>query len=152
MPVIVVGADTPVGDAIVDLVLDNAVEVRAFISDESRKGDFKRRGAKVATGDVSDASHVEGAALRCFCAVLVMEAATDGRERSFAEDGQAVVAGWAEAIIGAGVHRTIWVGSPAELSEVPSSTPEVATVAAGPDIVASARAVAALEETDKLTT
>ena len=93
MPVIIVGADTAVGDAIVNAVVPNAVEVRTFISDEARVDEFKRRGTKVATGDVSDASHIEGASLRCFCAVLVIDAATDDRERAFAQSTATTLAG-----------------------------------------------------------
>jgi nucleoside-diphosphate-sugar epimerase len=146
MPVIVIGADTPIGDAIVDALLPNAVEVRAFISDETRTIEFKQRGTKVATGDVSDASHVEGASMRCFCAVLVIEAATDDRERSFAPDGATVTAGWAEAIRASGIRRAIWVGSAEAVAEVPQSVDEVAVVIVDGDLEAAAQEVADLEE------
>ncbi len=64
---------------------------------------------KVAVGDISDGSHVGGAAMRAFCAVLVPEAATDDRERSFAASPDSVVAAWAEGLRDAGVHRAIWI-------------------------------------------
>lgn len=128
MPVIVIGADTPAGDAIVDALLPNAVEVRVFISDEDRTAEFKRRGTKVATGDVSDASHVEGAALRCFCAVLVVEAAHDARPRAFAGEPESVVAGWAAAAREAAVQRVIWVGSETDRSIIPELDAETAFV------------------------
>ena len=150
MPVIIVGADTPVGDAIVDALLPNAVEVRTFITDENRTDEFKRRGTKVATGDVSDASHIEGAATRCFCAILIVVAATDGRERSFATDAAEVTKGWAEAIRASGVQRAIWVG-PADLLEgLPPSVDEVTTVEVGNDLTAVAAEVASLEEAAQL--
>ena len=78
MPVIVIGADTPVGDTIVEAVSRSAAEVRAFISDDRRADDLKTMNVKVALGDISDSSHLEAAALNCFCAILVVEAATDG--------------------------------------------------------------------------
>lgn len=119
MPVIIVGADAPVGELIVEAVAPAAAEVRAFISDGERADEFKRRGAKVAVGDVSDHSHVEGACLRCFCAILVMEAASDSRERSFASEARAVFRGWGRAVAAAGVRRAIWVGAPADLDDLP---------------------------------
>ena len=80
MPVIVVGADTRIGDAIISVVCRSAAEVRAFITLDSDTPTASRNGGvKVAIGDVSDSSHVEAAALYCFCAVLVTEAAHDDR-------------------------------------------------------------------------
>ena len=64
----------------------------------------------MALGDVSDPSHVGAACLRCFSAVLVTEAAHDGRERSFASGPEAVLAGWVDAVREAAVNRVIWVG------------------------------------------
>lgn len=119
MPVIIVGADVPVGELIVEAVAPAAAEVRAFISDGERADEFKQRGAKVAVGDVSDHSHVEGACLHCFCAILIMEAAADSRERSFASEARAVFGGWGRAVAAAGVRRVIWVGSAAELNVLP---------------------------------
>jgi hypothetical protein len=66
-------------------------------------------GFKVATGDVSDFSHIEGACTNVITAVLVTLAADDDRERSFAADRSAVLAGWAEAVGEAQVSRVIWV-------------------------------------------
>lgn len=108
MPVIVIGADTPLGGAIVEALRPTASELRAFVSDPRAINRFKERGIKVAIGDVSDGSHVGGAAMRAFCAVLVPDAATDRRERSFAATPAAVVAAWAEGLRDAGVHRVIW--------------------------------------------
>lgn len=146
MPVIVIGADTPAGDAIVDALLPEAVEVRVFISDEDRTTEFKERGTKVATGDVSDASHVEGAAMRCFCAVMVVDAAEDDRTRSFANDPETTLAGWANAVRASGVTRVIWVGPPDRLADLPSSVPEVAHVPLEGDLETVARQVSRLEE------
>ncbi len=111
MPVIVVGADTPMGEAIMDALLPRDGEVRAFVTSESAGAELKARGVKVAIGDVSDGSHVGGAALNAFCAVLVETAAADGRERSFAADPTEVTAAWIEGLNDAAVTRAIFVGS-----------------------------------------
>lgn len=125
MPVIVIGADTVAGSAIIEALASPGREVRAFVSDPGSAAALKERGIKVALGDVSDDSHVEGAALHCFSAVLVGEAARDGRERSFAETELDVLRGWARAVSAAAVRRVIWVydGDPP-----PVDAPEVATV------------------------
>lgn len=131
MPVIVVGADTGNGRAIVEALVEPDREVRAFVSDIGAAEELRTMGVKVALGDVSDPSHVGGACTRCFTAVLVTEAATDGRERSFADGPDEVLAGWAEAVGDAGVTRVIWVGD----GSYPSPTAESATVALSePDI------------------
>lgn len=124
MPVIVVGADTAVGRAIVDALIEPEREVRAFVSDLGAAEKLRGQGVKVALGDVSDPSHVGGACTRCFSAVLVTEAASDDRERSFARTPEAVLAGWVEAVRDAQVTRVIWVGEGA----IPVPGLEVATV------------------------
>jgi len=111
VPVIVVGADTPIGEAIIDALLQPGREVRAFVSDEMAAAGLRQRGVKVALGDVSDDSHVEAASTRCFSAVLIAEAAADGRERSFAATAREVEEGWARAITASKVRRAIWVSS-----------------------------------------
>ena len=146
MPVIVVGADTPIGEAVVKAVVPSAAEVRAFISDEQWVGPLRGRGVKVALGDVSDFSHVEAAALNCFCAVLVVDAATDTRERSFANQPHEIVEGWAGAVRNAGIQRTIWVSGDGSLVPFPSPAPEVATVVVGSDLEEATTEVARLEE------
>lgn len=118
MPVIVVGADTPNGREIVDSLLDPQREVRAFVSDPDVGAAMKRKGAKVAIGDVSDESHVQAASTQCFTAVLITEAARDGRERSFARDEAQVLKAWAAAV--ADVKRVIWVHD----GEVPPTRPK----------------------------
>ena len=118
MPVIVVGADTSVGTAIVAALLEPNREVRAFVSDPSAAAKLKRLGVKVALGDVSDPSHIEGASLNCFSAVLVTEAAVDDRERAFAEGRDDVLQGWADAVCDAEVQRVLWVNSGGNLPEV----------------------------------
>jgi putative NADH-flavin reductase len=136
MPVIVVGADTPTGRAIVSALVQPDREVRAFVSDPTVAEELKRVGVKVALGDVSDPSHVAGACIRCFSAVLVAEAATDDRERSFARTADAVLDGWVEAVSDAQVTRVIWVGEGArsvraESAVVPLSESDIpATVVA----------------------
>ena len=84
MPVIVVGADTPKGRAVIEGLVEPGREVRAFVSDPDAGAELRELGVKVALGDVSDDSHVQGACTNCFTAVLMTEAAFDGRERSFA--------------------------------------------------------------------
>jgi hypothetical protein len=63
--------------------------------------------------------------------VLVQEAATDERERSFANTVKEVIAAWAEGLRDSDVHRTIWVGDVAvgQAGEVlAAATPEFASV------------------------
>ncbi len=98
------------GKAVVTALLSRQGELRAFVTDADVGARFKQRGVKVAVGDVSDASHIGGAALNAFSAVLIGEAAVDGRERAFAATPEEVVAAWAEGIGDAGVHRAIWIG------------------------------------------
>lgn len=125
MPVIVVGADTAIGERIIDRVAGPDREVRAFVSEPSHGARLKERGIKVALGDVSDTSHVSGACLRCHTAVLVCQAAHDGREISFAADARELFEQWAQAVAEAGVRRVIWVTD----HPVPTaSVPEQATV------------------------
>jgi len=109
MPVIIVGADTEVGEAIAKRMYDPRREIRVFVSDIDRGLEMKGAGFKVAVGDVSDESHVEAAATRCFSAVLIAEASTDDRERSFASGADQVLAGWAGAVARSAVKRVIWV-------------------------------------------
>ena len=152
MPVIVIGADTPLGGHVMDALLGREGEIRAFVTDPEVGMKLKDRGAKVATGDVSDGSHVGSASLGAFCAVVMSEAASDDRERSFAADTAAVLDGWAEALTEASVRRVIWVGDEAPaLDELRSRVPEVAAVsAAGRDPGDVANEVAALDEAAQL--
>lgn len=106
---IVVGADTAPGAALLDTLDAPAREIRVFVTDEARSRELKDRGFKVATGDVSDESHVEAAATRCFSAVLITEAAHDARERAFADTAEKVLEGWANAVSNSKVNRVIWV-------------------------------------------
>lgn len=134
MPVIVIGADTELGAAAVEALLPGVGELRAFISDAEQIEPLKARGIKVAIGDVSDGSHIGGAALNAFCAVLVATATCDGRERSFATRPEDVTAAWAEGLRDAGVHRAIWVddGSvPGAAATFAAAAPEFAEVTVG---------------------
>jgi nucleoside-diphosphate-sugar epimerase len=144
VPVIVVGADTPTGRAIVGALIEPDREVRAFVTDLGAAEELRQLGVKVATGDVSDASHIAGACTRCFSAVLVTEAATDERERSFARTTEAVLDGWAEAVAEAHVTRVIWVG---DISREVKSKESVVVPLAETDIPAR---VAALDDTASL--
>lgn len=141
MPVIVVGADTPIGMGIVEALIEPGREVRAFVSDPDAAARLKGRGVKVAIGDVSDDSHVEGASLHCFTMVLVTDAARDDRERSFAGTEDEVLAAWGRAASAAGVTRVIWVhaGEPP-----PTAAPESAVV--DPARPGLAREVARLDD------
>lgn len=112
MPMIVVGADSPTGAGIVAAAAERCGEVRAFVSDEAAAADLRSRSVKVALGDVSDLSHVEGAARGCFCAVLVAEAAFDGRLMSFASNPEQAIVGWVSAALEAGVTRVVLVHAP----------------------------------------
>ena len=128
MPVIVIGADTAAGAAIVGGLVEPGREIRAFVTDAESAAALKRLGVKVAIGDVSDETHIEVAALRCFTAVLVGEAATDDRERFFASDPESVLRAWSRGISASGVRRAIWVIA----GEPPSSrVAEVAVVSPG---------------------
>lgn len=120
MPVIVVGADTRVGEALMDALLPRPSEVRAFVTSPNSAATLRARGVKVALGDVSDGSHVGGAALNAYCAVLIAAAATDDRERSFAANATDVVGGWVEGLTDARVSRVIYVGDddPSELKSL----------------------------------
>lgn len=128
MPVIVVGADTPLGSQVTARLFDPEREVRVFVSDPDSAEHYRRLGAKVALGDVSDDSHVAGAALNCHSAVLVEEAARDERTRSFAADPESVMTSWKRAVESAGVKRVLWL---ARSPVPPTDAPEVAVVDPG---------------------
>lgn len=112
-----------------------------FVTDAATGQRMKDRGFKVATGDVSDESHVEAAAHRCFSAVLIAEAADDGREHSFAATPAEVLQGWANAVSNSGVTRVIWV---TDLEPPPTRVTEMARVdPSDPDLAAT---ILALDE------
>jgi uncharacterized protein YbjT (DUF2867 family) len=117
MPVIVVGADTPIGEAVVTALVARGGEIRAFVSDSARVASLRAQGVKVAVGDLSDGSHLTAAAHNAFTAVLVEASILDGRTLNFASDAADVVQAWQSAIRDAGVQRAIWVGdrSPPDL-------------------------------------
>lgn len=144
MPLIVVGADTDAGEEILKRLDHPEREIRVFVTDEEKGLELKGRGFKVATGDVSDESHVEAASLRCFSAVLIVEAARDDRERSFASTPDAVIRGWSRAVANSAVTRVIWVGdgdtpeTPVqEVALVDPSDPDLATTVLELDDAAS---------------
>jgi len=151
MPVIIIGADTEVGVAIVEALLSRQGEVRVFVSNPDAAARLKRRGAKVALGDVSDGSHIGAAALSAFDAVLIAEAATDDRELSFASDEAAVFAEWAEALSEAALQRAIWVGDggvPEPIAAAVAESAAVNTTGRGPSDIAAE--VARLDEAPTL--
>lgn len=116
MPVIVVGADTDLGGAVVPALQPASGEIRVFITDEAVAARY-RPVAKVAVGDLSDGSHVGGAAIGAFCAVIVAAAAHDDRERHFAATPAEVFAQWADGLEDAGIGRVIVVGTSAEIPQ-----------------------------------
>lgn len=142
MPVIVVGADTASGRSIVERLVSPDREVRAFVTDAGAAESLRGLGVKVALGDVSDDSHVAGACLNCFSAVLVSEAASDARLRSFAPTPERVLEGWGKAVQSAAVRRVIWVAGDEAIPT--TSIAEVATIERSrPDL---AEAVYALDQ------
>jgi nucleoside-diphosphate-sugar epimerase len=123
MPILVVGADHPVGFATVARLVHPEREVRGFVTDPTVGAQLKALGAKVAVGDLSDEGHIAAAATRCFSIAFIAEAAHDGRELAFLPADQ-LPAAWARAAVEGGVTRVIWVGvSPPEFR-----IPEVAVV------------------------
>ena len=84
MPVMIIGADTTLGPAIVDALAVRGGEVRAFVSTVEVVDALRAKRVKTALGDISDGTHVGGAALTAFVAVVIAEAASDDRERAFA--------------------------------------------------------------------
>jgi hypothetical protein len=112
---------------VIDRLLHPDREVRAFVSDPATADRLKKRGAKVALGDLSDSSHVAGAALRCFTMVLIGPAADDGREIGFATDPAALFRGWVQAAEEARAQRIIWVTD----EKTPASLIETAQVRVG---------------------
>lgn len=150
MPVIVIGADTPEGRAVVEQLMVRAIEVRAFVSDPDAVGPLRALGAKVATGDVSDGSHVEAAAMRCFCAVVLAGAAADDRARAFATTPGAVADTWLDALRGAGITRLLWVDDPrvpVQAERLAGAGRERAVLQPGPDL---AERIAELENAESI--
>lgn len=143
MPVIVVGADTPAGEAIARRLLEPGREVRVFVSDEDSAASFRQLGAKVALGDLSDDTHIEAAATRCFTAILITDALGDGRELAFTTSTATTLKRWASAV--SKVQRVIWVHD----GDTPDVAPdEVARVSPNdPDLVSK---VADLDEARSL--
>lgn len=148
MPVIVIGADTAIGNAVVRALSGRSGEVRAFVSTPEVLDDLRARGVKAALGDVSDGSHVGGAALNAFAAVLVAEAACDERERAFADDAPSVHAQWAAGLADAGVTRAIWVGAEPIPQIIAAAVRESVSVVVDEDgdLATAAEAVARYDE------
>jgi hypothetical protein len=132
MPVIVVGADTATGQAIVPALQPASGEIRVFVSDEE-VGQLYRPITKVAMGDISDGTHVGGAAIGAFCAVVIARAAHDERGRHFAPTPDAVFAQWADGLRDARIGRVIVVGDSAE---IPKPDP-LATIGAEYRVISS---------------
>lgn len=114
MPVIIIGADTELGHALIPTLRPGAAELRLFASDADAVAEY-RDFAKVAVGDISDGTHVGGAAIGAFCAIIIAAAAHDERERYFAPEPEPLFAQWADGLGDAGVARVIVVGSGDEL-------------------------------------
>jgi nucleoside-diphosphate-sugar epimerase len=148
MPVMVIGADTPLGEEVVSSLVAPGREVRAFVSDTASAERLKGTGIKVAVGDVSDDGHVGGACTNCFTAVLLMAAATDQRDRAFARTTEDVLAGWARAVSDARVHRVLWVGDGSHPTSGAAEERRVPT--GGRDPADIAAEIAALDESSSL--
>ena len=146
MPILVVGADHPIGRAIVEKLVNPEREVRAFVSDTSIGAELKGLGAKVAVGDLSDESHVAAAATNCFSIAFVAPAIDDSRELALLAVPEVPVA-WARAARDAGITRVIWVGDRIPAFEVPEVV-EVDAKALVPREIASE--VARLDDLQKL--
>lgn len=151
MPVIIVGADTPLGEATINTLLPRPSEVRAFVTSPDVAAELRSRGVKVALGDISDGSHIGGAALNAFCAVLIAQAATDERDRSFAPDRDSVLEAWAEGLVDAGIKRVILVDDeppPAALTAVNAEFAQIAPADRDPAEIA--QEVSTLEDAVQL--
>ena len=131
MPVIVVGADSALGPAIIESLATRDGEIRAFVSDVEVLDELRARGVKAAVGDVSDGTHVGGAALNAFVAVLIAESGMDERERAFADTPEALHNQWADGLADAGVTRVIWVGNPPVPDVIARAVKESAVVDVG---------------------
>lgn len=116
MPVIVIGADTPLGHQVVRTLEPASGEIRIFASDADAVGEY-RSFAKVAVGDISDGTHVGGAAIGAFCAIVIAATAHDERERFFAATTDELYRQWADGLADAGISRVIVVGAPAEIPD-----------------------------------
>jgi hypothetical protein len=152
MPVIVIGADTPQGAAILPALQPASGEVRLFVSDPEVGAALRRHG-KVAVGDISDGSHVGGAALGAFCAVAIACAASDRRERSFADTPAAVFAQWADGLQDAGISRVIFVATANDVAasgDLGNVASEFAVVDAELPAEQLGVAVASLEQAQKI--
>lgn len=120
MPVLVIGADHPLGETIAAHLVAPEREVRAFVSSVEVVPRLRQMGVKVAVGDLSDEGHIEAACANCFTAVMVEPALSDGRELAFATAERAAQ-GWAAAASEARITRVIWVGDNPPLFATPQS-------------------------------
>jgi putative NADH-flavin reductase len=151
VPVIIIGADTPLGPVVLDALAGRGGEVRAFIGTVEMLDELRARGVKTALGDVSDGTHIAGAALHAFAAVLLADAATDERERSFAATPEDVYDQWADGLSDAGVTRAIWVADRPIPEAIAAAVAEHASVVTGErDLADIAADVARFDETAEL--
>ncbi len=116
MPVIVIGADTELGHAVIPALHPASGEIRLFASNPDAVAGY-RGVAKVAVGDISDGTHVGGAAIGAFCAIVIAAVAHDDRERYFAANPMALFAQWAAGLADADIGRVVLVGRPSEVPE-----------------------------------
>lgn len=152
MPVIVVGADTPNGRAILPALAPASGEIRCFVSNSDVAEELRTIG-KVAVGDISDGTHVGGAAIGAFCAVLIAQAAHDDRERHFAASPETLYSQWAEGLKEAGVSRIIFVAAPGDDragQPLRHAAPEFVTVPADIPPLEMAAEVSRLEQAQKI--
>lgn len=152
MPVILVGADTPHGRAILPLLAPQSGEIRCFVSDPTTADELRSVG-KIAVGDISDGTHVGGAAIGAFCAVLVAATAHDDRERHFAASPAALFTQWADGLKEAEIGRIILVADQDDATmsgPLAAAAPEFVVVPGDQPLDDVAAQVARLEQAQKI--
>lgn len=120
MPVMVLGADHSLGEAIAMRLSAPDREIRAFVSSPEAAARLRDAGIKVAIGDLSDDGHIAAACTNCFGVVAVEPALYDERELAFASADEAAKA-WATAAKDARITRIIWVGGHPPAFNTPQS-------------------------------
>lgn len=105
MPVMVVGAETALGEAVTRRLVRTGGQVRVYLDPEHDDlvDDYRALGCKVARGEVSDAGRLEVALTQVHTVIVAGDSLLDPPEEVL--DGLAAVA---EAGVGANVRRLVW--------------------------------------------
>lgn len=105
MPVMVVGAETALGEAVVRRLVRTGGQVRVYLDPEHDDlvDDYRALGCKVARGEVRDVGRLEVALTQVHTVVAAGDSLLD--EPAEVLDGLAAVA---EAAVGANVRRLVW--------------------------------------------